>query len=290
MIYAIAAQGSKVSASRFARTFASLDAPFSPAPPNMRALFDPTLIEAAFQCREFAFDWTALRDGLIARLDRHRVPVWTGQQVRRVRSEPDRAVVELGDGREVTADTVFNVTYANINQLLRSSGVRPMALKHQLAEVALAVPPPALEGAAVTVIDGPFFSAMPYPSEKLYSFTHVRYTPHYSWTDESGDRAPDGVAKPLPQETRWRHMIQDARRYMRCAAEFEHRRSLFEVKTVMVKNERDDGRPILLCRHADAPRLISVMGAKIDNIYDLFEALPQLDPRWRDARPDRLVA
>ena len=58
----------------------------------------------------------------------------------------------------------------------------------------------------------------------------------------------------------------------------------------MVKNERDDGRPILLCRHADAPRLVSVMGAKIDNIYDLFEALPQLDPRWRDARPDRLLA
>jgi hypothetical protein len=33
-----------------------------------------------------------------------------------------------------------------------------------------------------------------------------------------------------------------------------------------------------------------VMGAKIDNIYDLFEALPQLDARWRDARPDRLLA
>ena len=76
-------------------------------------------------------------------------------------------------------------------------------------------------------------------------------------------------------------MVQDARRYLPCAAEFEHRGSLFEVKTVMVKNERDDGRPILLCRHADAPRLSSVMGAKIDNIYDLFEALPQLDPRWR---------
>ena len=100
MIYAIAARRSKVSASRFAHTFASLDAPFAPAPPNMRALFDPRLIEAAFQCREFAFDWTKLREGLLSRLDRHRLPVWTGQEVRRVRSEPDRAVVELEDGRE----------------------------------------------------------------------------------------------------------------------------------------------------------------------------------------------
>jgi glycine/D-amino acid oxidase-like deaminating enzyme len=290
MIYAIAARRSKVSASRFAHTFASLDAPFSPAPPNMRALFDPALIEAAFRCREFAFDWTALREGLMSRLDKHRVPVWTGQQVRRVRSEPGCAVVELENGREITAGSVFNVTYANINHLLLRSGLRPMALKHELAEIALAVPPPELQGVAVTVIDGPFFSTMPYPAEKLYSFTHVRYTPHYSWMDESGERPPYCVAEQLPQETRWRHMVQDARRYLPCAAAFEHRRSLFEVKTVMVKNERDDGRPILLCRHADAPRLISVMGAKIDNIYDLFEALPQLDARWRGARPDRLVA
>ena len=290
MIYAIAARRSKVSASRFARTFASLDAPFSPAPPNMCALFDPRLIEAAFQCREFAFDWTALREGLLSRLDRHRVPVWTGEEVRRVRSDPDRAVVELESGREITAATVFNVTYANINHLLLRSGLRPMALKHQLAEVALAVPPPELSGVAVTVVDGPFFSTMPYPAEKLYSFTHVRYTPHFSWMAEDGDRSPYQVAEQLPQQTRWRHMSQDARRYLPCVAGFEYRRSLFEVKTVMVKNERDDGRPILLCRHPDAPRLVSVMGAKIDNIYDLFEALPQLDPRWRDARPDRLLA
>jgi glycine/D-amino acid oxidase-like deaminating enzyme len=288
MIYAIAARRSKVSASRFAHTFASLDAPFSPAPPNMRALFDPKLIEAVFRCREFAFDWTALRDGLLSRLDKHCVPVWTGQQVRRVRSEPGRAVVELENGREITAGSVFNVTYANINHLLLRSGLRPMALKHELAEVALAVPSPELEGAGVTVIDGPFFSTMPYPSEKLFSFTHVRYTPHYSWMDEN--RSPYEVAEQLPRQTRWRHMVQDARRYLPCAAEFDHRGSLFEVKTVMVKNERDDGRPILLCRHADAPRLVSVMGAKIDNIYDLLEALPQLDARWRDARPDRLLA
>ena len=289
MIYAIAA-GSKVSASRFARTFESLDAPFSPAPPNMRALFDPARIEAAFRCREFAFDWTALREGLLSRLERYRIPVRTGQQVRRVRDESGRAVVELANGGEVTAGTVFNVTYANINHLLLASGLRPIPLKHEFAEVALAAPPPELEKLAVTVIDGPFFSTMPYPAERLYSFTHVRYTPHYSWTDEDGERSPYAVAAQLPRETRWRHMVQDARRYMPCAADFAHRRSLFDVKTVMVKNERDDGRPILLRRHADAPRLVSVLGAKIDNIYDLFEALPQVDGRWRDARPERLLA
>ena len=68
-----------------------------------------------------------------------------------------------------------------------------------------------------------------------------------------------------------------------------YRTSLFDVKTVLVKSERDDGRPILLHPHAEAPGIISIMGAKIDNIYDLFEVLPHLNPRWRDAHMGLLL-
>ena len=53
---------------------------------------------------------------------------------------------------------------------------------------------------------------------------------------------------------------------------------MFEVKTVLTANERDDGRPILLHRHSPGRRFYSVMGGKIDNIYDLFDALPGVDP------------
>ena len=52
-----------------------------------------------------------------------------------------------------------------------------------------------------------------------------------------------------------------------------HLQSLFEVKTVLARNEVDDGRPILLRREAGSPRLLSVLGGKIDNIYDALEAL-----------------
>ena len=46
------------------------------------------------------------------------------------------------------------------------------------------------------------------------------------------------------------------------------------MKTVLTHNERDDGRPILLHRHHAGPDFYSVMGGKIDNIYDLFDVLP----------------
>ena len=289
MLYAIASRRSKVTGSRFARMFASIDAPFYRAPQSVKGLFDKALIEDVFVCREVAFDWTVLRDHVLTRLERAGVTVLTGSRVDALSLPAGGAVAHFADGREVFAGTLFNVTYAGLNKIADLAGLRPLALKHELAELALVTPPTELERFGVTVMDGPFFSAMPYPSAGLYSLTHVRYTPHFSWVDQPGGPSPYDVAEGLSHQSRWRHMVHDARRYMPCLDDLTYERSLFDVKTVLVRNERDDGRPILLHRHPDAPQVYSVMGAKIDNIYDLFEALPLLDPVWRDAHDGLLL-
>ena len=71
-------------------------------------------------------------------------------------------------------------------------------------------------------------------------------------------------------------MIRDAARYLPCLASAKQVDSLFEVKTVLAASEIDDGRPVLFERSAAIPGLTSVMGSKIDNIYDVFEALAAL--------------
>ncbi len=68
-------------------------------------------------------------------------------------------------------------------------------------------------------------------------------------------------------------MAYDAARYMPALKDVRWERSLFDVKTVPVRNETDDGRPILFYEAPEMPGLISVLGSKIDNIYDLFSAL-----------------
>src|SRR5690606_32461752 len=49
--------------------------------------------------------------------------------------------------------------------------------------------------------------------------------------------------------------------------------SLFEVKTVLLKNEVDDGRPILFEKHAELPGCYSILGGRMDNSYDVTESL-----------------
>ena len=113
----------------------------------------------------------------------------------------------LSDGSSVSAPRVFNVTYAQINHILGLANLPLAPTKHEYTEIALIEPPPELKGLAVTLMDGPFFSTMPYPAEQLYSLTHVRYTPHYSWLDEAAGKSAYEVGAALKPENRAQHMF-----------------------------------------------------------------------------------
>lgn len=66
-------------------------------------------------------------------------------------------------------------------------------------------------------------------------------------------------------------MLRDAARYMPCLSQAKPVRSLFEIKSVLNRNEQDDGRPILV--EQSGKRMFSILGAKIDNVFDLQEYL-----------------
>ena len=71
-------------------------------------------------------------------------------------------------------------------------------------------------------------------------------------------------------------MRRDAERYLPMMRDAQHVASLWETKTVLPRSAGDDSRPILVRRHLDAPGLISVLGGKIDSVYDIEDELRDL--------------
>jgi hypothetical protein len=177
-----------------------------------------------------------------------------------------------GDEEVVNCRHLFNCTYSGLNQFGGDYQGARTELKHEIAEMALMLAPPALRGLGITVMDGPFFSMMPFPARGLHTLSHVRYTPHLQWKDEAGVD-PYGRLVNYGRTTRVDRMVRDAGRYLPAVFDAKYVDSLFEVKTVLVKNEGDDGRPILFEKHPEMPGLYSVLGGKIDNIYDVLEKL-----------------
>jgi len=184
---------------------------------------------------------------------------------------------QVDDALSIDAALVLNCTYSRLNRLLDISGAATIPAKHELTEMALIEPPPALRGAAVTVMDGPFFSMMPYPPRGgLFTLSHVRYTPHCSWHDRPGEPIADAGNPTHWRASRYLHMIRDAERYLPSMRSARYVDSLWEVKTLMPRSEQDDSRPILLRRSEEHPGCLTVLGAKIDSVYDVEEALDAL--------------
>ena len=132
--------------------------------------------------------------------------------------------------------------------------------------------PELLQNYGITVMDGPFFSLTPFPARGMHTLSHVRYTPHFT-LNPSVHPSPYECLDEYAKQTRFDRMKRDASRYMPSLDRLAYEESLFEVKTVLVKNETDDGRPILFERHATIPGCYSILGGKLDNIYDIYARL-----------------
>jgi glycine/D-amino acid oxidase-like deaminating enzyme len=278
--YAIGRRMSKITATQFTEFCRRIGAPLSPAPAPVQKLFDADRIDSVFEVQECAFDATRLRERMVRDLADAGVEVALNTAAIRIASRgDDSAVVTLarsGDEFDVDTELVLNCTYSRLNRLLVNSAASPIPMKHELTEMALVAPPGELGGAAVTVMDGPFFSLMPYPSRGLFTLSHVRYTPHCSWQDASNAAIYDGDSLLPNRASRFVHMARDATRYLPSMRGARYVDSLWEVKTVMPRSEQDDSRPILLRRSAEHPACITVLGAKIDSVYDVEEALRRL--------------
>ncbi|MGH9631555.1 MAG: FAD-dependent oxidoreductase, partial [Bryobacteraceae bacterium] len=270
-VYAIARNNSKVNSNQFIRFCSLINAPLRNAPGRIRRLFNPQLIEDAFCVTEYAFDAAALRRNLRAKLDNAGVSVLCGTAAHRISPEQGgRISVHLRNDTTLSADRVLSCAYSSTNALLRRSGLDPLPLKNEMAEIALIAMPPALTAIGITVMDGPFFSTMPFPARGLHSLSHVRYTPHVAWSGSETDHQAHAARYLAPN---YAYMLKDAQRYVPALREARYQESLFEVKSILLQNEIDDGRPILFRKDYGMQNFDVVIGSKVDNIYDALEAL-----------------
>jgi glycine/D-amino acid oxidase-like deaminating enzyme len=275
-LYAIARRNSKVTTKQFARFCKEIDVKIHPADQSLRQLFEPLLIEEIFLVEEYCFDANILQNWAERKLNEYGVEIRFESCATAISKYNNLLKVDIqqnsGSEFEIFSHYVFNCTYSGLNQFWGDFPGTNSVLKQEITEMALMDLPPTLKGLGVTVMDGPFFSIMPFPSNGLHTLSHVRYTPHMHWTDQKGID-PYQKLKYYERSTQVGRMVRDVARYLPAVLDAKYIESLFEVKTVLVKNETDDGRPILFEKHSELPGCYSVLGGKIDNIYDILERL-----------------
>lgn len=262
MFYAIA-RNSKVNATQFKKLCEHINAPLNDASADVYQFFNPNLVNNVFEVDEKVFDAGKLRKLLQHRLMANNLNLKLNTKVTKITKKQNHIQVETHSG-PVMSKNVYVCTYAHINNLLNNSALKPLGFKYELVDIPLFSTPDFLKSTGITIIDGPFFGALPFPDCNAHTLYHVRY----SILNNSFQNKFD-LSKNL--KSNFLHMKKDATRYIPSLDKINYQKSLYEVRTVLEKDEFTDARPILYRKDYGFKGNHVVMGGKIDNIYDILE-------------------
>lgn len=326
-VYATSGNFSWTDAREFMKFCQDARIPCEPLP--AAGYFKEGMCDGAFLTREYTYDARILRDYFLEELRKcGNVELLCGREIRRiVKSSCRYEIYALHQGKEerYEAPFVLNASYASVNQVLEkietaweeeaspegrkglSEPVKPepFGIKYELCEIILCRVNDRLENLGLTVMDGPFFSIMPFGRTGYHSLTSVTFTPHKTSRGRNpefpcmeGGRCPkspgtEGSRRIDPgretgsewlmncntcvnrPESAWEYMSALARKYMRDEYKFTYEKSLFSMKPILKAAEIDDSRPTVIKYAGRKPTFVSVLSGKINTVYDLDEFLDE---------------
>lgn len=251
--------------------------------------FKEGMCDGVFRTREYTYDAMILKDYFLNELEQYgsSVVIKYGVKICSIEKGNETYVIRTEEGESYESAFVLNSTYAGTNQILEMAGFEKFGIKYELCEIILCDVNEKLKGVGFTVMDGPFFSIMPFGKTGLHSLTSVTFTPHttsydpvptFSCQAESKGfcttkrlgNCNDCPAKPV---TAFPYMANLARKYVLDDYRFEYRNSLFSMKPILMSSEIDDSRPTVIREYSKSPTFIGVLSGKINTVYDLDEVL-----------------
>lgn len=250
--------------------------------------FKDKMCDGAFLTEEYTYDAKLLLNYFLTELEKYpNVHIEYNARINRISKFNSEYIIELNDNKILKSGFVLNSTYASVNQILEKFGFEKFKIKYELCEIILCRVNEKLKDIGITVMDGPFFSIMPFGKTGLHSLTSVTFTPHKTSNDslpkfdcqEKSDgycsalqlgNCNDCKAKP---ESAWPYMSKLAKKYLNDDLNFEYVTSLFSMKPILKASEIDDSRPTIIKKFSENPTFISVLSGKINTVYDLDEVL-----------------
>lgn len=255
---------------------------------SVKKYFNDGLCDGAYLTKEFTYDAQILKNYFLSEISKFgNVEIRYNQRIASIAKKDDFFELNLSNNVLIKSDFILNATYASVNQILDKVQFEKFKIKYEICEIILCKVNNELSNVGITVMDGPFFSIMPFGKTGYHSLTSVTFTPHVTSKNElpifdCQERSKgycssfqlgncnDCISKP---QTAWPYMSKLAKKYLNDSIQFEYVESLFSIKPILMASEVDDSRPTIIRQHASKPTFYSVLSGKINTVYDLDEIL-----------------
>lgn len=250
---------------------------------NVDKYFKYNQCDGAFLTREYTYDAKILMDYFLKEIEKlPNVQIYYSVDINSIVIDgKDYLVCTNLD--EFRSSYVINATYAGVNTILSMLGFEQFKIKYELCEIILCKVNDDLKNTGLTVMDGPFFSIMPFGKTGYHSLTSVTFTPHaVCYESLPKFECQKGIENycsprklgncnncPHKPESAWPYMSNLARKYMKDNFQFEYVGSLYSMKPILMASEIDDSRPTVIRKYSENPYFYSVLSGKINTVYDL---------------------
>lgn len=250
--------------------------------------FKKGMCDGAFLTREYTYDAAILRDYYLEKLrDLPNVEILYNVDIQSIEKHSDCYRVFTAESGDFETGFLLNATYAGANQVLDMLGFEKFKIKYELCEIILCEAGDKLRPYGFTVMDGPFFSIMPFGKTGDHSLTSVTFTPHTTSYDpvptfpcqskSGGHCSPRRLGNcndcPAKPPSAFPYMANLARKYLKDEYAFAYKGSLFSMKPILMSSEIDDSRPTVVRSYSEKPAFVAVLSGKINTVYDLDEVL-----------------
>ena len=284
-IYAVSSVFSWTSADQFAKFSRDADIFCNQIYPER--YFNPNMCDGAFLTKEYAYDAHFLKDYFIEEIKKHNnIELRFNIKLNSIENNGKHFVIKTDD-YTYKSEFVLNATYASVNQIHNLLGYEPFKIKYELCEIILCNVSDNFKNIGITVMDGTFFSIMPFGKTGYHSLTSVCFTPHQTSYNDlptfECQKTSDLYCSPLvlgncdncneKPLTAYPYMAQLAKKYLRNEYSFEYVKSLFSMKPILKTSEIDDSRPTVIRQMNKKPAFFSVLSGKINTVYDLEDIL-----------------
>lgn len=284
-IYAISQKFGMTTANNFEKFCDNANIPYRRI--NELEFFNKNTVDSCYETKEYTIDTLKIKKYYMEKLIYNKnIKIMYNDYIKNVNIDNDYFSIVLNSNSRVKTGFVINMSYASLNSVLKIFNLETLKMKFELAEMTLCYPSNSLKGYGITVMDGPFFSVMPFDSDGIYSLSAVRYTPHQSCLSElpyfkcqnnsqtCNELFLDNcnLCKERPK-TAWMHMLQLSKKYLKKEFLPTFKESIFAIKALMQSSSTSDSRPVIIKENLKNPKFISVLGGKLNTIYELNEAL-----------------
>lgn len=285
-VYATSSSFSWTNARQFQSFCRNADIPCEEIPASR--YFQSGACDGAFLTTEYTYDAALLRDSMMREVAQYpNIKLCFSVRQMDLQQVQDCYHIRVDGCEPVSTGFLLNATYASINQVLHQMDFEPFQIKYELCEIILCEVDARLKDIGITVMDGPFFSIMPFGKTGLHSLTSVTFTPHVSCHEtlpvfacqeqSNGFCSPEHLGNcndcPARPKSAWPYMSSLARKYLREDYEVRYVSSLYSMKPILQKSEIDDSRPTVIRCSNNRPTFVSVLSGKINTVYDLDEVL-----------------